>query len=112
MFEAKNKGKKWNVDTKGFKYLKLREYLDANGWESVITVFGYYINHLKNGDAVTIITDNCFINMPSHAVEVFAGMTKEEDDAIREGLLILKDFKELDTEYNNKTIVFEYADAN
>lgn len=111
MFNELNSSKNWKHNTEGFEYLKLREYLDVNGWDSVITVYGYYVNQLKKGKAVTIITDKCYINMPSHAVKVFEGMTKENDLAIAEGKLLLKDFKELDTDYGNKTIVYNYADA-
>lgn len=109
-FAKFNKSRKWEMETSGFEYLKLREYLDVNGWNSEIRVYGYYVNHLDNGDAVTIITSTCYINLPSHAVDVFKEMTEEDDDAIRTGGLVLKNFKEIDTKFKNKTIVFDYAD--
>lgn len=109
-FSRFNNAKKWSKDTTGFDYMKLREYLDVNGWDSEVRVFGYYINHLDNGDAVTIITDSCFINLPSHAVKVFSDMNENDDASIINGGLVLRGFKEIDTKFKNKTIVFDYAD--
>lgn len=111
MFDKFNGGQKWEKNTEGFEYIKLREYLDVNGWDKSIRVYGYYINHLENGDACTIISENCFINLPSHAVAKFNAFGPEENEVVNCGGLYLKDFEEITTKkFKNKTIVFKFAD--
>lgn len=110
MFNELNVGKKWDEPYEGKEYIKLREYLDTNGFDTEITVYGYFINDLDNGKACTIIAKDYMINMPAHAVKVFEGMTKEQDQAINEGKLVLKNFKVLKTKYKNETVVYDYCD--
>lgn len=115
MFAEKNKEKKakWDINTEGFQYYKLKEYLKEFNIpdDEVITVRGYYINDLQNGRAVTIITDDCMINMPSHALDFFEGLTEEENAAINAGKLGISNFREVVIKrFKQKTIYFDYLD--
>lgn len=110
--EFNKKVTKWNHSTEGFEYMKLRDYLAENG-EEPITVHGYFVNDLQNGKAVTIIAEDCLINMPSHCVEVFEGFGEEQDEAINNGKLAIGNFKEHTVKrFNQKTIYFDYIDID
>lgn len=102
---------KWNKTTEGFEYVKLKDYIESHGDDN-IKVYGYYINDTDLGEALTIITEDSFINMPSHAVETFKSFTEEDDEAINSGLLEIGNFREVTIKrFKKKTIYFDFIDV-
>lgn len=122
MFAERNpkKPSKWTVEPTTKEYVKLRDYLDnlistgeVDSYENAeIIVYGYFINKTDLGEALTIITKDCYINMPSHAIDWFRECTEQEDESIAEGHLKLYNFKDtVIKRFKQKTIYFDFGDC-
>ena len=113
LFAGMNHKKKWDIDTEGFEYIKLKDYIEANG-DAPIVVNGFYINETELGEALTIIADTCFINMPSHAIENFKTLDNDEMIAhINARRLAIGNFeKKYIKKFKNETIYFDLVDTN
>lgn len=113
LFAGLNHESKWQADTTGLDYIKLKDYL-AKTKATIIKVLGFYINETDLGEAVTIIAEDAMINLPSHAVEKFHTLdTPEMVELINAGRLALANFKEKHVKkFNNDTIYFDYIDTD
>lgn len=66
-----NKGRKFDVDTTNFQYESLADLFNRNGKDKVYKLTAIYINRKgKFGEAPVFATEDCFVNAPSHMVEV------------------------------------------
>ena len=75
-----NKGKKFNIDTTGFKYVSLEKLYCANGEEKVYPLTAVYINRKSSyGDAPVFATDNCFVNVPSYMLDTVNDILADEE---------------------------------
>lgn len=113
LFADMNHKKKWDIDTEGFEYIKLKDYIEANG-DAPIVVNGFYISETELGEALTIIADTCFINMPSHAIENFKALDNDKMVAhINARRLAIGNFeKKYIKKFKNETIYFDLLDTN
>lgn len=112
VFADLNHTSKWDYNTDGFEYIKLKDYIKAHK-NKPITVHGFYINDTDLGESVSIIADDAMINLPSHAVEQFKKLDNEKGiELIKAGRLVLGNFTERHVKrFNNDTIYFSYLDA-
>lgn len=113
LFAEMNHKKKWDIDTEGFEYIKLKDYIEVNGNEPIV-VNGFYINETELGEALTIIADTCFINMPSHAIENFKKLDNDEMIVhINARRLAIGNFeKKYIKKFKNETIYFDLLDTD
>ena len=62
---------KFTIDTEGFEYYNLKDLYENNGADEVYPLFGFYINKKGNyGDAPVAYTDEYYVNLPPHLLEV------------------------------------------
>lgn len=91
-----NNGVHFEIDTKGFEYLKLSD-LNLKTWYPIRAV---YINtKSKFGGSPVVATDKAFINMPQHMLDTFKDMRNDSEvlDLINKGLFGFEIY-----EYTNK----------
>lgn len=66
-----NKGTKFDIDTTGFKYVKLVELKVGETYK----LCGLYINTKgEYGASPVAILEDCFVNLPSHLLDVVRDM--------------------------------------
>lgn len=80
-----NKGNRWNVDTKGFKFMKLSEVYKSDA--EVFPIKGVSVFSTKYGDSAVAIMDDKFINLPNHTIEDIRDMVRNDEvvKAIKDG---------------------------
>ena len=62
---------KFTIDTEGFEYYNLKDLYENNGADETYPLFGFYINKKGNfGDAPVAYTDEYYVNLPQHLLEV------------------------------------------
>lgn len=77
-----NKGRKFDVDTTHFQYESLADKFNNDGSGVVYPLTAIYINNKsKYGKAPVFATDTCFVNAPSHMLDV-ANEILADDEAI------------------------------
>lgn len=90
-------GAKFSIDTEGFEFKKISEFpLDQE-----ITVRGALISKGgKYGDSASIITDNCFMNIPNHMIDDVKELLADQEaiDQVEAGKLAVS--------------IYEYEDRN
>lgn len=75
-----NKGKKFDIVTNDFQYVSLEELYNAHGAEMVYPLRAIYINRKsKFGDAPVFATDDCFVNIPSHMLDISKEILTDEE---------------------------------
>ena len=87
-FSKFNKGRKFDFDTTGFEYRSLAELYNENGANQVYPLTAMYVNSKSNfGVAPVFATTDCFVNIPSHMVDVVNQILADEEaiKAINEG---------------------------
>ena len=87
-FSKFNKGRKFDFDTTGFEYRSLSELYNENGANQVYPLTAMYVNSKSNfGVAPVFATTDCFVNIPSHMVDVVNQILADEEaiKAINEG---------------------------
>lgn len=109
MFNEKNRVRNTvaeGIETKDMDFKPLKDFVGQS-----VQIFGYFFSTGgKYGKQVVAVTKECLINLPKRYTEEFEALTVEEIEAIKNGKLILKDIRTLDSK-NGKTVVFDYADA-
>ena len=82
-----NKVNRWNIDTKGFVYRKIKDIVAEDGENVVHTVHGVMVNLGKYGDSPCVILENCFVNLPKHMAEEVSNIiaSAEDREAIQSG---------------------------
>lgn len=80
-----NKGKKFDVNTEGFKFYKLREVYESEAVKYYVR--GLIIFNTKYGDTANAILDDKFISLPSHMIEDVKAMIADDEvvSAIKDG---------------------------
>ena len=76
-----NKTRRWNVNTDGFEFKKLADLYLENP-EKVYVMRGVFIHKSKDKkykDAPVVITDEYFVNLPSHLIEIVNDMLRDDD---------------------------------
>ena len=83
-----NKVNRWNIDTKGFEYRKIKDIVAEDGENVVYKVHGVMVNRGgKYGDSPSVILENCFVNLPKHMAEEVSNIidSSEDREAIQSG---------------------------
>ena len=83
-----NKVNRWNIDTKGFEYRKIKDLVAEDGENVVYAVHGVMVNRGgKYGDSPSVILENCFVNLPKHMAEEVSNIidSAEDREAIQSG---------------------------
>ena len=94
-----------NINTEGFEYHKLKEFIGCS-----LRPLGFIIhNKSKYGKSLTLVMEDCFINMPSYAVPTFESFTEEEIEEVKRGDLVITEIEKGVTE-NGETTFFCYDD--
>ena len=96
------------LDTEGFEYTGLKEYVDE-----VVPVVGFFFTSGEYGKQVVVITDDCFVNMPSRAVEEFEAIAAdpEAEQAVLDGELVLTDIEPIKTKKGN-SVAYKFGNAS
>ena len=95
-----------NLNISEFEYFKLKELI---GRRKALRIYGFMFNESKFGKSVTVFTNEFGVNLPSRCVEWFEDLTNEEVEAVKEGKLVLTNFKEKTTDRGD-TVIFDYED--
>ena len=95
-----------NLNISEFEYFKLKELI---GRRKALRIYGFMFNESKFGKSVTVFTNEFGVNIPSRCVEWFEDLTNEEVEAVKEGKLVLTNFKEKTTDRGD-TVIFDYED--
>lgn len=83
-----NKVNRWNINTQGFEYKKIKDLVTADGEDITYKVFGAMLHKGgKYGDSAAVILESCYVSLPTHmAGEVSEILDSTEDcEAIRAG---------------------------
>lgn len=83
-----NKVNRWNINTKGFEYRKIKDLVAEDGENVVYKVRGVMLNRGgKYGDSPLVILENCFVNLPKHMAEEVSVIidSAEDREAIQSG---------------------------
>ena len=76
-----NKVNRWNIDTKGFEYRKIKELVAEDGENVVYKVHGVMVNRGgRYGDSPCAILENCFVNLPKHMAEEVSNIIDSAED--------------------------------
>lgn len=80
-----NRSNRFEVETEGFEYKSLKDLVtEAGGEVEIHPVNAIYINTKgKYGDAPTIATNDCFVNLPSHMTTTCKEILSD-DEAVQE----------------------------
>lgn len=109
-----NKGKKFDVDTTGFKYVPMIDFFDEKKEEQrVYTVRGFYINTKGNyGDAPVMATDTCFIDLPHFMLDTIKSVLENEEaiEAINNGLVGFQVYSYEMPKYNRVCYSINFVD--
>ena len=95
---------KEGINTSNMEYYKLREFVGKT-----VNPVGFFFSNGLYGQNVTLVTENCLINMPSYAIDTFKNLSAEQIDAIKDGKMIITDI-EVKEIHGRECTVFRYAD--
>lgn len=107
MFNEKNLVRKTvneSIDTKTLPFMSLKDFIGRD-----IRVWGYFFTNGKYGEQVVVVGEGVLINLPKRYTEIFKGWSNEEVEAIKNGNMVLKNIRVIDTN-NGTTVTFDYAD--
>lgn len=80
-FASKHNATQFEVNTEGFQYFNLETLYENEGAGIIYPVLGVYINtKSKYGDAPVIISNDKFINLPSHLNDTVKNILSDMDD--------------------------------
>jgi hypothetical protein len=105
--------RKFTLDTEGFEYYNLSDLYENNGADEVYPLFGFYINKKGNyGDAPVAYTDEYFVNLPQHMLEVVKNIMTDEEGVqdINEGKVGFKIYEYMDEKHNKKCYSIRFED--
>lgn len=108
-----NKGNRWDIDTTGFEFFDLEYLIKANGKNYVYMVRGAYINTKGKYDpAPVIISDDKYINAPSHMCAQFNDILADEQaiEDIKNGRVGVKIYKYYSQNHNRDCYSLEFVD--
>lgn len=82
-----NKVNRWNINTQGFVFKKIKDVVTAEGEDVTYKVYGVMPTRSKYGESAAVILENCYVSLPSHMLyEVSKILDSIEDcEAIRAG---------------------------
>ena len=95
---------KEGINTSNMEYHKLKEFVGQT-----VNPVGFFISNGNFGRNVTLVTEECLINMPNYCTETFDNLTDEQINAIKDGKLLITDIEEKEM-HGNMGVVFRYAD--
>lgn len=108
-----NRGKKFDIDTKGFEYVSLKELWEVCGEGTVIPLTAIYINRKgKFGKSPVFATDNCLVNIPTHMVDMCEEILSEPVNIkeINEGKVGFTIYEYHSDEYNTDFYSINFVD--
>lgn len=107
-----NKQSLFNARPKGTEeYFSLEELFNQNRKEH--TVLAMYINTKgKFGTTATILSGDCFINLPQHLVETITNMINDSEviEAVNNGNLGIVIYEYFSNKYNKKCYSINWVD--
>ena len=112
-FSKFNKGRKFDFDTTGFEYRSLSELYKENGAKMIYHLTAMYVNSKSNfGDAPVFATTDCFVNIPSHMVDVVYDILSDEDaiKAINEGKVGFEIYPYTQKKFNKECFGVRFVD--
>jgi len=112
--EKYNKGSKFDIDTTGFEYMKLKELYSENGEEKVYGVYAVFINENdKFGKAPVFATGEEYVNIPRHMLGTCEEILKDADaiKQINDGEVGFKITQYYNEKYNKQCYGIEFLDA-
>lgn len=74
-----NKGNLFDVETEGFKFLKLSKIYNKKTPDKVFNVRGLQVFDTRYGESATVILDDCFVNLPSHMLQTIKAMLQDDE---------------------------------
>lgn len=100
-----NGGRKFDIDTQGFEFYKLKELADEFGIDAEYDVKGLVIFSTKYGDSPTIILGDRFVNLPKRLSDKVYDMLNNDAvvDAIKNDKVSFKVRTFEDTKFNRGT---------
>lgn len=112
--EKYNKGSKFDIDTTGFEYKKLRELYQENGDEKIYGVYAIFINtNDKFGDAPVFATGEEYVNIPRYMLETCRDILNDSKavEQINNGEVGFKISQYYNEKYNKQCYGVEFIDA-
>ena len=108
-----NKMRKFDVDTTNFEYESLADLYNDNGADKVYPLTAIYINRKsKFGDAPVLATDSCFVNAPSHMMDVATEILADDEAiaSINNGEVGFKIYVYTNTKFNRDCFGINFVD--
>lgn len=107
-----NRGSLFNARPQGTEeYFSLEELFNQNRKEH--TVLALYLNTKgKFGTTPTILTGDCFINLPQHLTDTISEMIHDSEviEAVNNGNLGIEIYEYFSTKYNKKCYSINWVD--
>lgn len=113
--EKYNKGSKFDIDTTGFEYKKLKELYQENGEEKIYGVYAIFINTNDNfGEAPVFATSEEYVNIPRHMLETCREIINDNEavKAINAGNIGFKVTEYFNDKYNKTCYGVEFLEVN
>lgn len=108
-----NTQKIFDVNTEGFEYKSLEDlFIDE---DTVTVIKGIYINKKGNfGEEPVLATDDYYINIPSHMVDICKEMIKDNSAvyAINQGEVGITIYKYYQKKYNKDCYSIKWVDVD
>lgn len=103
-FENFNKGNKFDIDTKDFKFIKLSELENDESYKGIYPIKGMFTMISKFGKQGIFITDKALVNMPNHMTETIEQILSEPEliDKINKGIVFFEIYKYVSKTYKKE----------
>lgn len=112
-FEQFNKGNKFDIDTKDFKFIKLSELENDESYKNgIYPVKGMFTMISKFGKQGIFITDKALVNVPNHMIETIETILTSQEliDKINKGIVFFKLYKYMSKTYNKECYSIEFKE--
>lgn len=113
--EKYNKGSKFDIDTTGFEYKKLKDLYDENGADAVYGLYAIFINtNDKFGDAPVFATADEYVNIPRYMLETCREILNDPEAIknINAGNVGFKVTEYYNEKYNKDCYGVQFIDAD
>lgn len=100
----------FNINTEGFEYKRLSDYQEND----ILKVRGFFISSKsKFGASPVAVTDECFINLPSHLTDTVSEILKDEEaiESINNGKVAIQVYKYYSTTYKKECYSIRFLDV-
>lgn len=108
-----NRSRKFDVDTTNFEYESLADLYNDNGKDKVYPLTAIYINtKSRYGDAPVLATDTCFVNAPSHMLDIAKEILADDEacEAINKGEAGFQIYAYINAKFNRECFGINFVD--